>query len=101
MWTFLTNHTHVLICLAANPEMRIRDLSDRVGITERAVQRILVELEEVGALSKQKDGRRNHYDVNRSYCLRHPIESHRTIGDILTMIGVTSIPDPANIVPAS
>jgi DNA-binding MarR family transcriptional regulator len=85
-WTFLTNHTHILICLAENPEMRIRDLADQVGITERAVQRIVAELEQAGAISKVKEGRRNHYAVNTSLPLRHPVEAHCRIGDILEMV---------------
>jgi len=85
-WTFLTNHSHILICLAENPEMRIRDLADAVGITERAVQRILVELEQGGAITKVKEGRRNHYAVNAELPLRHPVEAHCRFGDILRMV---------------
>ena len=85
-WTFLTNHSHILICLAENPEMRIRDLADAVGITERAVQRILVELEQGGAITKVKEGRRNHYTVNAELPLRHPVEAHCRFGDILRMV---------------
>ena len=85
-WTFLTNHSHILICLAENPEMRIRDLADAVGITERAVQRILVELEQGGAITKVKEGRRNHYTVNAELPLRHPVEAHCRVGDILRMV---------------
>lgn len=85
-WTFLTNHTHVLICLSETPEMRIRDLADAVGITERAVQRIVAELEQAGAITIHKEGRRNHYVVNTTLPLRHPVESHCQIGDILRMV---------------
>ena len=85
-WTFLTNHSHVLICLARDPEMRIRDLSDAVGITERAVQRILMELEQAGAITKVKEGRRNHYAVNMEFPLRHPVEAHCRVGDIFQMV---------------
>lgn len=85
-WTFLTNHSHVLICLAAEPEIRMRDVAEKVGITERAVQRIVAELEEGGVLTRFRDGRRNQYSVDTSLTLRHPIESHRTIGDLLKMV---------------
>ncbi len=86
-WTFLTNHSHVLICLARNPEMRIRDLADTVGITERAIQRILADLESAGAIAKTKEGRRNSYEVNEEFPLRHPVEARCVIGDILEIVG--------------
>ena len=63
-WTFLTNHSHVLLCLAANPELRVRDVAARVGITERAVQKILAELEQAGVLSRVREGRRNRYEIH-------------------------------------
>lgn len=75
-WTFLTNHAHVLIHICEHPEARMRDIAERVGITERAVQRIVGELEEGGYLQRIKDGRRNHYRVTASRPLRHPIEKH-------------------------
>jgi DNA-binding MarR family transcriptional regulator len=86
-WTFLTNHSHILICLARNPEMRIRDLADAVGITERAVQRILFDLERAAVISIHKEGRRNHYVVNTDISLRHPVEAHCQVRDILKMAG--------------
>lgn len=86
-WTFLTNHSHILICLADNPEQRIRDLADSVGITERAVQRILSDLEQAGAITKIKEGRRNHYALNTQFPLRHPVEAHCKVSDILRMVG--------------
>lgn len=85
-WTFLTNHTHVLICLAQDPEMRLRDVADRVGITERATQRIVSDLEHGGALTRVRQGRRNRYDVNLDLPLRHPLESHRTVGDLIRAV---------------
>ncbi len=85
-WTFFTNHAHVLVCLAGDGEMRLRDVAAKVGITERAVQRIVMELEEGEVLVRQRDGRRNHYKINRDKALRHPIEAHRTIGDFLSLI---------------
>jgi DNA-binding IscR family transcriptional regulator len=85
-WTFLSNHSHVLICLAGDSTMRMRDVAQRVGITERAVQRIIADLELAGALKRVKIGRQNCYEIDTEMPLRHELESHRTIGDILTAI---------------
>ncbi len=82
-WTFLTNHTHVLILLGRDPSMVLREVASRVGITERAVQRIIADLEEGGILEREKIGRKNHYKIHRSRKLRHPIERHRSIGALL------------------
>jgi DNA-binding MarR family transcriptional regulator len=84
-WTFLTNHSHVLICLAQDSEMRLRDVAEKVGITERAVQRIVAELEEGGILTRHRDGRRNHYEINPTIALRHPLEAHHTIAEIIAL----------------
>jgi DNA-binding transcriptional ArsR family regulator len=85
-WTFLTNHTHILLCLARDPELRIRDIAEMVGITQRAVQRILVELEEGGALNHTREGRRNRYQVNLDCPLRHPLESAHLLRDVLATL---------------
>ncbi|MFA9477530.1 helix-turn-helix transcriptional regulator [Phycisphaerales bacterium AB-hyl4] len=85
-WTFLTNHSHVLICLAADPEARLRDVAAQVGITERAVQKIVADLEEAAVLSRERHGRRNHYRIHTQQSLRHPIEAHRTVQDLLRMV---------------
>ncbi len=85
-WTFLTNHAHVLIVLYAEPTIRLRDVADRVGITERAVQRIVADLQEAGIVVRQRDGRRNVYELDLDRQLRHPIEQHRTVGDLLRMV---------------
>ncbi|MCU0683576.1 MAG: winged helix-turn-helix domain-containing protein [Polyangiaceae bacterium] len=85
-WTFLTNHAHVLLCIARDPEARIRDLAVAVGITERAVQRILADLEMAGYVSHEREGRRNRYDVRAELPLRHPLESHRSVGALLALI---------------
>lgn len=85
-WTFLTNHAHVLFCIAADPEVRIRDVADRVGITERAVQRIIHELEAESYLTVSKEGRRNRYQVNFGLPLRHPIERHRTVAALVELV---------------
>lgn len=85
-WTFLTNHSHVLICLAMNPDLILREVADRVGITERAVQKIVQELEEGGVLVRTKVGRRNHYKIREARALRHPVEGHRRVRDLLDMV---------------
>ncbi len=85
-WTFLSNHTHVLVCLAADAEQTLRDVALKVGITERAVQRIVGELEAAGALTRERDGRRNRYRLDTTLPLRHPLEKHRSIGDLLALV---------------
>ena len=85
-WTFLTNHFHVLVCLSREPTSRIRDLADEVGITQRAVQRILAELVQDKAVAIRKEGRRNIYTINPRKCLHHPLESKHTIGEILAIL---------------
>lgn len=85
-WTFLTNHTHILVVLSREPGRRIRDLAEEVGITQRAVQRILAELTADGVIQVRKQGRRNHYKINRRVRLRHPLESKHTIGELLNLL---------------
>lgn len=85
-WTFLTNHSHVLIVLAQNPSLVLRAVASRVGITERAVQRIIADLEEAGVIERERVGRQNHYRVRTNVPLRHPIEAHRTVGDLVGII---------------
>ena len=82
-WTFLTNHAHVLLCLVGNPELRLRDLAERVGITERATQRIVAELADGGYLDRTRVGRRNVYTVHLGLPLRHPLERAHTVGELL------------------
>ena len=84
-WTFLTNHSHVLICLAENSDLRIRDLADRVGITERAVLKILGELEDGGIISRERAGRRTLYAIHKAIPLRHPVEAHCRVSNLLEM----------------
>ena len=86
-WTFLTNHSHVLICLWRQPEVRLRDVADIVGITERAVQAIVADLEAAGVLTRTREGRRNHYQIHEAVPLRHPVEAHRTVSALLKMVG--------------
>lgn len=85
-WTFLTNHSHVLLCLVQDPEARMRDVAERVGITERAVQRIVSELESAGYVTRTREGRRNTYEVNGSLPLRHPIEGHQSLDALIKLI---------------
>ena len=85
-WTFLTNHTHVLVCLLRNPETRLRDVATQVGITERAVQRIIAEFEQAAVITREKDGRRNRYTINTQTALRHPLEKGVTVAELLEKI---------------
>ena len=85
-WTFLTNHAHVLLFLTQNPSERIRDIAAKVGITERAVQRIIVELEADEYLEHSRDGRRNVYKVFSRKPLRHNVEKHRQVHDLIQLI---------------
>ena len=92
-WTFLSNHTHVLVCLAADGDLTLREVAARVGVTERAVQRIVADLELAGVLERTRDGRRNTYRIDPGVPLRHPLEAHCRIGHLLAL--VTERPAPA------
>ena len=85
-WTLLSNHGHVLICLVRNPSMRLRDVALQVGITERAVQKIVSELEAAKFLEKEKVGRCNSYRFNREAHMRHSLESSTNIGQLLDVM---------------
>jgi len=85
-WQFLTNHTHVLVAIHRDPDIRQREIADAVGITEGAVQRIVHELEEAGCLSHERIGRRNHYNIDIACDLRHPLELNHTIGELLAVL---------------
>jgi DNA-binding transcriptional regulator PaaX len=85
-WTFLTNHAHVLLCLARGEALTARELGLQIGITERAVQVILADLTRGGYLVKTKQGRRNLYKVNAKGRLRHPLEAHHTVGQLITAL---------------
>ena len=89
-WTFLSNHAHVIIALAKEPSLRVRDLATIVGVTERAVSAILADLEEAGVLVREREGRRNVYVINPEAPLRHSVESHRNVRDILQLAEVES-----------
>ena len=85
-WTFLSNHGHVLVSLARDPDARMRDVADAVGITERAVQHIVRELVDQGYLRKEKVGRRNRYAVAQDAHFRHDLESAVTVGAFLQLV---------------
>lgn len=86
-WTFLTNHAHVLLCIARDPVIRLRDLAEQVGVTERAAQRIVTDLVNEGYLERQRVGRRNQYAVHPELPLRHPIEHGHTLGTLMDALG--------------
>jgi DNA-binding MarR family transcriptional regulator len=86
-WTFLTNHTHVLLCIHRNAEIRLREIAQLVGITERAVQKIVSDLADSGHLRVERVGRRNRYTIRASRRLRHPLERDHPIGALLDVLG--------------
>lgn len=85
-WTFLTNHAHVLLCLARDPSMRLRDVAEAVGITERATQRIVADLSEAGYVERIREGRRNRYRLRPEMPLRHSLERDHAVGEILRVL---------------
>jgi DNA-binding MarR family transcriptional regulator len=85
-WRFLTNHAHVLQCIVDDPDVRLRDIATRVGITERAAAAIVSDLEQAGYLTKTREGRRNRYEIHDELPLRHPLHSHRTVGDLIRFL---------------
>lgn len=85
-WTFLTNHAHVLVYVARQPDARVREIADAVGITERTAQGILTDLVDAGYLHREKAGRRNRYEHVENLPLRHPIESDHMIGELLAAL---------------
>lgn len=85
-WTFLSNHGHVLVCIGRDPNVRVRDIADSVGITVRAVQRILSELEDGGVIERVRNGRRTRYEIDTTKSLRHSIESTHSVGELLALI---------------
>lgn len=101
-WTFLSNHAHVLVHIARNPDARIADIARAVGITERATQGIVADLEQAGYLEIERVGRRNTYRVNRKGRFRHPAESGQAVGALLDVFRdvdedlVRATPPPAS-----
>jgi predicted ArsR family transcriptional regulator len=92
-WTFLANHAHTLIVIGTNADLRVRQIAERVGITERAAQRIISDLVDSGYLNKSGVGRENRYQVLRDAPLRHPLESAHTVGELIKLLA-----EPAEVV---
>ncbi|MEN8708264.1 MAG: winged helix-turn-helix domain-containing protein [Nocardioides marinisabuli] len=92
-WTLLSNHGHVLVALSRNPTARIRDLAVSVGITERAAQKILADLEEAGYVTRERVGRRNEYRLHPDRRLRHPAESMVPVRDLLDVFATDRTPE--------
>lgn len=92
-WTFLTNHGQVLLCIAQQPRSSARAIAATVGITERAAQRIIDDLEEAGYITRHREGRRNHYEVHPDVPMRHPAQQGHVVGEILALLG--GAPRPA------
>jgi DNA-binding IclR family transcriptional regulator len=92
-WTFLTNHAHVFLCVAQRPGIRVREVAQSVGVTERCVHRILSELEEAGYVTRAHQGRRNHYEIHANLPLRHPAEQHRQVSALLSLVHGGQVPD--------
>jgi DNA-binding IclR family transcriptional regulator len=85
-WTFLTNHAQVLVCIAHDPGVRLRDIGERVGITERAAHRIVAELADAGYITRRRNGRRNHYTININLTLPDPIAREQKVGELLAIL---------------
>ena len=85
-WTFFTNHGHVLVRIASDPRVRIRDIAARVGITQRAVQAIIADLVGEGYVTRPRVSRRNHYEISPDRPLRHPVEQPHSIGELLQLV---------------
>src|SRR5262245_29566218 len=95
-WRFLSNHTQVLLCLQRDPNARFRDIAERVGITERAAQRIVADLIETGYVESERVGRRNHYRINADAAMRHPAQEGHEIGELLKLLRLTPQDPPAS-----
>jgi hypothetical protein len=88
-WSFLTNHARVLLCVAQDPGVRLRDISGTLGITERTVHGILADLANAGYVVKERDGRRNHYEIQHHLPLPEANGGQRTIGEVLALLVAT------------
>ena len=99
-WHFVTSHTQVLLCLQQNPDVRLRDVAETVGITERAAQRIVTDLVDAGYVVRERVGRRNHYTLNRKVAMRHPSQLEHEIGDLLDVLRLEEQDDAASDAPA-
>jgi DNA-binding MarR family transcriptional regulator len=94
-WDFLTNHAHVLTCVAHDPGIRLRDIATAVGITERAAHRILSELVEEGYVLRERQGRRNRYQIVAERPMRHPLVAERQVGELLEVLMGSADKEPA------
>jgi len=90
-WTFLTNHAHVLLAVAAAPDARLKDIAERVKVTERTASQILADLETIGYIERRKQGRRNHYVILAQHPLRHPLEKHHQVADLISALSHESV----------
>jgi DNA-binding MarR family transcriptional regulator len=90
-WRFVTNHTQVLLCIARKPDVRLRDVADHVGITERAAQRILADLVDAGFVERERVGRRNRYSINRNIEMRHPAQLGHEVGELLDLLALPDL----------
>jgi DNA-binding transcriptional ArsR family regulator len=96
-WGFLTNHAHVLVCVANDPHIRLRDIAAAVGITERAAHQILTQLVEEGYVLRERRGRRNHYQVVAGLPMRHPLLQEREVGELLEVLIRSTTGEPADM----
>ena len=92
LWRFVTNHAHVLACIAADPEARLRDIATTVGVTERTAGQIVSDLEHAGYVTKTRVGRRNRYEIHSELRLRHPQHRHRTVGELIHFLAASAEP---------
>jgi DNA-binding MarR family transcriptional regulator len=93
-WHFLTNHAQVLLCIENDPDVRMRDIAQTVGVTERAAQRITNDLVEAGYVTRERLGRRNRYRINRKARMRHPAQREHAIGELLGLLSYEEGPTP-------
>jgi DNA-binding IclR family transcriptional regulator len=91
-WTFLTNHAQVLVCIARDPCVRLREIGERVGITERAAHRIVAELADAGYITRQRNGRRNHYTINAHLPFPDTLAREQNVGQLLEILTATHAP---------
>jgi predicted ArsR family transcriptional regulator len=92
-WHFLTSHAQVLLCIERDPDVRLRDIAETVGITERAAQRIVSDLVDAGYATRERDGRRNRYALDRSLRMRHPSQFSHEIGELLDVLRLDDATD--------